>query len=66
MKGEFLNAHYAQMLEKAKQNASLATTAQNKQNKVKAVNSSTKIQSAGSIPKIKDEYDLKQTLLNLE
>lgn len=66
MKGEFLNAHYAQMLEKAKQSASLATTAQNKQNKVKAVNSSTKIQSAGSIPKIKDEYDLKQTLLNLE
>lgn len=64
MKGEFLNTHYAQMLEKAKQNASLATTTQNKQNKVNAINSSTKRQSAISEPKIKDEYDLKQALLN--
>lgn len=65
MKGEFLNAHYTQMLEKAKQNASLATTAQNKQNKINAVNSSTKTQKPAPTPKIKDEYDLKQTLLQL-
>lgn len=66
MKGEFLNTHYAQMLEKAKQNASLATTAQNKQNKVKAINSSTKQQGAVSTPKIKDDFDLKQALLATE
>ena len=66
MKGEFLNAYYTQLLEKAKQNASLATTAQNKQNKVKALNSSTKQQGVNQDKKIKDDYDLKQTLLNLE
>ena len=65
MKGEFLNSNYTQMLEKAKQSASLATTAQNKQNKTKALNSSTKTVSQGPAPKIKDEYDLKQTLLSL-
>ena len=66
MQGEFLKANYAQLLEKAKQNASLATSAQNKQNKAKAVNSSTKIQSAASSPVIKDEYDLKKALLEID
>lgn len=66
MKGEFLNLHYFQMLEKAKQSASLATTAQNKQNKAKALNSSTK--QAGQAPPqpIKDSYDLQNALLNLD
>ena len=66
MQGEFLKSHYAQMLEKAKQNASLATSAQNKQNKAKAINSSTKTQSASKSPAIKDEYDLKNALLSIE
>ena len=66
MQGEFLKAHYSQLLEKAKQNASLATTAQNKQNKAHAVNSSTKTQSPAPSPKIKDEYDLKQALLQID
>lgn len=66
MKGEFLNAYYAQMLEKAKQNASLATTAQNKQNKAKAVNSSTKQTTAQPQPKMNSIYDLEQALLNQE
>lgn len=66
MQGEFLKANYAQMLEKAKQNASFATTTQNKQNKVKALNSSTKQQGASPDIKIKDDYDLKKTLLALD
>lgn len=66
MKGEFLNAYYGQMLEKAKQNASLATTAQNKQNKAKAVNSSTKQTTAQPQPKMNSIYDLEQALLNQE
>lgn len=66
MKGEFLNSNYTQMLEKAKQSASLATTAQNRQNKTKALNSSTKTVTQAPAPKIKDEYDLKKTLLSLD
>ncbi len=66
MKGEFLNSNYTQMLEKAKQSASLATTAQNRQNKTKALNSSTKTVAQAPAPKIKDEYDLKKTLLSLD
>ena len=66
MKGEFLNSHYTQMLEKAKQNASLATTAQNKQNKAKALNSSTKQQGAEAPKEIKTEQDLKAALLAIE
>lgn len=66
MKGEFLNAYYGKMLEIAKQNASLATSAQNKQNKVKALNSSTKqagVQQS-QIPKMNNIDDLEKTLLN--
>lgn len=67
MKGEFLNAYYSQMLEKAKQNASLATTAQNKQNKAKALNSSTKQQAATSqIPKMNTIEDLERELNAIE
>lgn len=66
MQGEFLKAHYAQMLEKAKQSASLATVTQNKQNKIKALNSSTKQQGAQKEPVIKDDYELKKALLALE
>ena len=66
MKGEFLNSNYTQMLEKAKQNASLATSAQNKQNKMKALNSSTKQQGTKQEPKLKDEYDLQKALLALD
>ena len=67
MKGEFLNSHYSQMLEKAKQSASLATTAQNKQNKTKALNSSTKqtpMQSQS--PKMNNIDDLENVLNSLE
>lgn len=66
MQGEFLKSNYSQMIEKAKQNASLATTVQNKQNKANAVNSSTKGQAATPPKEIKDEYDLKQALLAIE
>lgn len=66
MQGEFLKSNYSQMLEKAKQNASLATTVQNKQNKANAVNSSTKGQAAPPPKEIKDEYDLKQALLAID
>ena len=66
MQGEFLKAYYPQMLEKAKQTASLATTAQNKQNKARALNSSTKQQGTKQDVKIKDDYGLKKTLLELE
>ena len=66
MKGAFLTSNYTQMLEKAKQNASLATTAQNKQNKVKALNSSTK-QAGVQAPKpLKSEQDLREALLAIE
>jgi tellurite resistance protein len=66
MKGEFLNAYYGKMIEIAKQNASLATSAQNKQNKVKALNSSTKqagVQQS-QIPKMNNIDDLEKTLLS--
>ena len=66
MQGEFLKSHYSQMLEKAKQNASLATTAQNKQNKQKALNSSTKQQGAEAPKEIKTEQDLKAALMAIE
>ena len=66
MQGEFLKSHYSQMLEKAKQNASLATTAQNKQNKAKAINSSTKQQGAEAPKEIKTEQDLKAALMAIE
>lgn len=66
MQGEFLKSHYTQMLEKAKQNASLATTAQNKQNKAKAINSSTKQQGAEAPKEIKTEQDLKAALMAIE
>lgn len=66
MKGEFLNSHYAQMLEKAKQNASLATTAQNKQNKAKALNSSTKQQSAPAPKSPSNEQELKAALMAID
>ena len=66
MQGEFLKSNYAQLLEKAKQNASLATSVQNKQNKVKAVNSSTKEQSATPPKEINSEQDLRDALLAIE
>ena len=66
MQGEFLKSHYAQMLEKAKQNASLATTAQNKQNKAKAINSSTKQQGAQAPKPLETEQDLRDALLAIE
>ena len=66
MKGEFLQAYYAQMIEKAKQNASLSTMAQNKQNRAKALNSSTKQQGAKQDIKIKDDYDLIKHLMQMD
>ena len=66
MQGEFLKTHYSQMLEKAKQNASLATATQNKQNKAKAINSSTKQQGAQPPKEINSEQDLKEALLAIE
>ena len=66
MKGEFLNAYYTQMLEKAKQAASLATTAQNKQNKANALNSSTKQTPAQPKPKMNDISDLEKALYQIE
>jgi hypothetical protein len=64
MKGEFLNSNYTKMLEKAKQNASLATSAQNKQNKFKALNSSTKQTGAVAPKPLKTEQDFKEALMN--
>ena len=66
MQGEFLKSHYSQMLEKAKQNASLATTAQNKQNKQKALNSSTKQQGAEAPKEPTNEMELKAALMAIE
>lgn len=66
MKGEFLNSHYTQMLEKAKQSASLATSTQNKQNKAKALNSSTKQTGAQAPKPLKTEQDLRDALLAIE
>jgi uncharacterized protein YifE (UPF0438 family) len=66
MQGEFLKSNYTQMLEKAKQNASLATTIQNKQNKANAINSSTKTQAAPPPKEIKTEQDLKAALLAID
>lgn len=66
MQGEFLKSHYTQMLEKAKQTASMATTAQNKQNKANAINSSTKQQGAVNIKTPETEQDLKAALLAID
>lgn len=66
MQGEFLKSHYVQMLEKAKQNASLATTTQNKQNKAASINSSTKQQGAVPQKEIKNEQELKAALLAID
>lgn len=66
MQGEFLKSHYAQMIEKAKQNASLATSAQNKQNKAASINTSTKQQGAQPAKEIKSEQDLKAALLAID
>lgn len=66
MQGEFLKSHYSQMLEKAKQNASLATTAQNKQNKQKALNSSTKQQGAEAPKEPTNEMELKAALMAID
>lgn len=66
MQGEFLKSHYSQMLEKAKQNASLATTAQNKQNKAKALNSSTKEQGAAAPKEPTNEMELKAALMAID
>ena len=67
MLGVFLTSHYQEMLEKAKQTASLATTAQNKQNKAKALNSSTKTQSAQtSLPTMNSIDDLEKALNQIE
>ena len=54
------------MLEKAKQNASLASTAQNKQNKARAINSSTKQQGAQTQKALNTEQDLRDALLAIE
>lgn len=66
MQGEFLKSHYAQMIEKAKQNASLATSAQNKQNKAASINTSTKQQGAQPAKEINNEQDLKAALLAID
>ena len=66
MQGEFLKSNYSKLLENAKQNASLATATQNKQNKANAINSSTKTQAAGQQKDIKTEQDLKAALLAIE
>lgn len=67
MQGEFLKLNYSKMLETAKQNASLATTAQNKQNKAKAINSSTKAQTAqNQIPVMTSINDLENALNQIE
>ena len=66
MQGEFLKSHYTQMLEKAKQNASLATSAQNKQNKAASINSSTKQQGVAPAKEPSNEQELKAALLALD
>lgn len=66
MQGEFLKSNYTKLLEAAKQNASLATATQNKQNKANAINSSTKGQAAPPPKEIKTEQDLKAALLAIE
>ena len=66
MQGEFLKLHYSQMLEKAKQNASFATSTQNKQNRANAINSSTKKQGTPPPKEIKTEQDLKEALLAID
>lgn len=66
MQGEFLKSNYTKLLEAAKQNASLATATQNKQNKANAINSSTKGQAAPPPKEIKSEQDLKAALLAIE
>lgn len=66
MQGEFLKSNYTKLLEAAKQNASLATTVQNKQNKANSINSSTKTQTAPPPKEIKSEQDLKAALLAIE
>lgn len=66
MQGEFLKSNYSKLLENAKQNASMATTVQNRQNKASAINSSTKTQAAGPQKDIKTEQDLKAALLAIE
>lgn len=58
--GEFLKSNFSQLVDKAKQNASLATTMQNKQNKAKAVNTSTK--QGGEVPPQKVN-DLEKAIL---
>ena len=63
MQGEFLKSNYTQMLEKAKQNASLATTVQNKQNKANAINSSTKTQVTPPPKDPTNEQELRDALL---
>lgn len=60
--GEFLTNNFADLVEKAKQNASFATTVQNKQNKQKAVNTSTK-QGTNSPKAINSFKDLESALL---
>ena len=66
MQGEFLKSNYSKLLEAAKQNASLATATQNKQNKANAINSSTKTQTVQPAKEIKSEQDLKAALLAIE
>ena len=66
MQGEFLKANYPKLLEAAKQNASLATATQNKQNKANAINSSTKGQATAPPKEIKTEQDFKAALLAIE
>ena len=66
MQGEFLKANYSKLLEAAKQNASLATTVQNKQNKANSINSSTKTQGSSPAKEIKNEQDLKAALMAIE
>ena len=66
MQGEFLKSNYTKLLEAAKQNASLATATQNKQNKANSINSSTKTQTAAPPKEIKTEQDLKAALLAIE
>ena len=66
MQGEFLKLNYSEMIEKAKQNASLATSTQNKQNKQNAINSSTKKQGTPPPKEIKTEQDLKEALLAID
>ena len=61
--GEFLKNNFAQLVDKAKQNASLATTMQNKQNKAAAVNSSSKKGGEQPPKAINSAKDLEQAIL---